>query len=100
MRQRPHLGGHLRESTRELYAASNRGDNGFVRPERVICCGTELTRPGLIAREYALRSATPVGDIVVGYECAELSEVVAGSLVDRIRGRGLPEDPRPCDRTP
>jgi hypothetical protein len=80
--------------------ASNRGDNPFVRPERLICCGTELTPSGLIAREHALRSAAPDGDMVVGYECAERSEAVAGSLDDRIRGRGLPEDPLPHDGTP
>jgi hypothetical protein len=47
-----------------------------------------------------LRSATPDSDMVVGYECAEPSEVVAGSLDDRIRGSELPEDPLPYDGTP
>jgi hypothetical protein len=79
--------------------ASNRGDNRVVRPERLICCGTELTPSGVIARERALRSATPDSDMVVGYECAEPSEVVAGSFDDRIRGRGLPEDPLPYEGT-
>jgi hypothetical protein len=70
-----------------------------VRPERLLCYGTELIPPGLMAREHALQSATPDGDMLVGYECAELSEVAAGSLDDRIRGRGLPSNSLPCDGT-
>jgi hypothetical protein len=61
---------------------------------------TEFTPLGFMAPEHACRSSTQDRDMVVGYERAEPSEVVAGPLDDCIRGRGLPANSLPCDGTP